>query len=46
MKILVIEDEKNIVSFLKRGLENNGFQVTPAYDGETGLALLKKDTFD
>lgn len=46
MKILLIEDEESIVSFLKRGLEKHGFQVTPAFDGETGISLFKSGSFD
>lgn len=46
MHILLIEDEKNIHSFIKKGLEREGFFVTPAYDGETGLLLLGKHKFD
>jgi len=36
MHILVIEDEKKIASFIGRGLKEEGFMVTLAYDGEEG----------
>lgn len=46
MKILVVEDEQNVSSFIKRGLEEQGHQVTQAFDGLTGLKLAKDDEFD
>nr|WP_315154149.1 response regulator transcription factor [uncultured Flavobacterium sp.] len=39
MKILIVEDEVGIADFLKQGLEEEGYSVLVAYDGETGLAL-------
>ena len=38
-KILVIEDEVHVSSFIKKGLEEDGHFVDVAYDGETGLKL-------
>ena len=35
-KILLVEDEVNIASFVKRGLEEFGYEVVVAYDGEAG----------
>lgn len=35
-KILLVEDEANIASFIKRGLEEFGYEVVVAYDGEAG----------
>jgi len=37
MRILVIEDELGITSFLKQGLEEEGFEVELAHDGSSGL---------
>ena len=37
MKILVIEDEGRILSFLARGLEAEGYRVEAASDGREGL---------
>ena len=42
MKILIVEDEVGIADFLKQGLEEEGYTVLVAYDGEAGLALEKK----
>lgn len=41
-RILVIEDERDIVELLRYNLEKEGFQVTSSSDGLTGLAQLKK----
>lgn len=37
MKILVIEDEKKVANFIKRGLEEDGYAVTTVHDGAEGL---------
>lgn len=39
MKILIVEDEVGIADFLKQGLEEEGYSVLVAYDGESGLAM-------
>ena len=39
MRILVIEDEKKVLSFIKKGLEEEGYAVDTASDGETGLYM-------
>lgn len=46
MKILLIEDEIKVSSFIKRGLEENGLQVTQAFDGLTGYKLAQRNKFD
>ena len=38
MRILVVEDEKKIADFIKRGLKEEGYSVDTAADGEEGLA--------
>ena len=38
MRILVVEDEKKVASFIKQGLEEEGYAVDVASDGEEGLA--------
>ncbi|HEX9503412.1 MAG TPA: response regulator transcription factor [Patescibacteria group bacterium] len=40
MNILVIEDETRVAELIKRGLEEQGYQVTLAYDGEMGKKLV------
>lgn len=44
-KILLVEDELNISSFIQRGLEEYGHRVTIASDGISGWDILQKDSF-
>ena len=37
MRILVVEDEKKVASFLEKGLREEGYSVDVAYDGDDGL---------
>jgi two-component system alkaline phosphatase synthesis response regulator PhoP len=45
-RILLVEDEKDIVRLLKYNLEKQGHQVLAAGDGKTGLALARKEKPD
>ncbi len=46
MRILLVEDEAGIVQFLQQGLEEEGYTITTASDGELGLKLLLNEHFD
>lgn len=46
MRILLVEDEKGVASFLKRGLEEEQYIVDLATDGETGLSLAFANPYD
>jgi len=46
MKILVIEDEPKVASFIKQGLEEQSNNVTVAYDGFFGHKLATENEFD
>ena len=46
MRILVIEDEKKIADFIKRGLKEEGYAVDTARDGEEGYFLAKTNDYD
>jgi len=46
MRILVIEDEKKVASFIKRGLEEEHYSVDVAYDGEAGLDMVEVNEYD
>ena len=46
MKILVVDDEKLLVKGIKFNLENEGYEVTAAYDGATAVELSRKENFD
>ena len=45
-KILVAEDDTDIVELLKLYLESNGFEVTSTYDGLEALDAFKKGNYD
>ena len=45
-KILVVDDEKDIVDLITYNLEQEKFAVIPAYDGESALDLVKADKPD
>jgi len=46
MKILVIEDEKKVASFIKKGLESEGFNVDTAFDGLEGIQKAYDPGYD
>lgn len=46
MRILVIEDEDKVASFIKRGLEEERYAVDVAPDGDEGLALAELAPYD
>ena len=46
MKILVVDDEKLLVKGIKFNLENEGYEVTVAYDGATAVELSRRENFD
>ena len=37
MRVLVVEDERRIADFIRRGLSEQGYAVDVAYDGEEAL---------
>ncbi|MBI4735514.1 MAG: response regulator transcription factor [candidate division NC10 bacterium] len=39
MRILVVEDDRKVASFIRKGLTEEGYAVDAASDGETGLAM-------
>jgi DNA-binding response OmpR family regulator len=46
MRILVIEDEKKVASFVKKGLEEQSYAVDTAFDGLEGERLALKNDYD
>jgi len=46
MRVLVVEDDSKIASFVVNGLKQNGFAADHASDGENGLALAHAVTYD
>jgi heavy metal response regulator len=46
MRILLIEDEKKVSNFIKKGLEEEHYAVDTAFDGEEGLFLVEMNEYD
>ena len=46
MRILVVEDEKKIASFIKRGLKEKNYSVDVAFNGDRGLSLAEINPYD
>jgi heavy metal response regulator len=46
MRILVVEDEKKVANFIKKGLEEEHYSVDTAYDGEDGLYMADLNEYD
>ena len=45
-KILLVEDESGVASFIKKGLSEEGWDVSVALDGHTGLHMALAHSFD
>ena len=46
MKILLVEDEERLASFIRKGISAEGYEVEVAYDGRTGLSLFRRNIYD
>ncbi|MFH2142928.1 MAG: response regulator transcription factor [Bacteroidota bacterium] len=46
MKILIVEDEPKVASFLKQGFEECGYEVRLAFDGHMGKRLALAEHYD
>ncbi|MBI5638824.1 MAG: response regulator transcription factor [Nitrospirae bacterium] len=46
MKILLVEDEKGVAHFIRKGLEEEHYDIDLAVDGEEGLSLAAKNQYD
>ena len=46
MRILLVEDEKKVASFIKKGLEEEFYSVDVAHDGKEGLQLAMVEEYD
>ena len=46
MRILVVEDDKPVASFVKKGLESEQYAVDLAWDGEDAQSLVSEANFD
>lgn len=46
MRVLVVEDEKRVASFIRRSLVEVGYSVDCVYDGEEGLNIAEETAYD
>ena len=46
MTILVVEDEKKLAGFMRKGLEEHGFSVTVSHDGDEAYLLARTESYD
>src|SRR5690625_7451095 len=46
MRVLIIEDEKKVSGFIKKGLEEQMFTVDVALDGEAGIRRFHQKEYD
>jgi len=46
MRILIVEDEKSLADIVKKGLEDEGYAVDVAYNGEDGLFMAENEPSD
>lgn len=46
MRVLVVEDQERIASFVEKGLKEQGFVVDLVLDGDEGYALAKTEPYD
>ena len=46
MRLLVVEDEKKVSSFISKGLKEEGYAVDVAFDGKTGLQMAMDKVHD
>jgi len=46
MRILVVEDELKVASFIKKGLQEEAYAVDVANDGAEGLSLIEMNVYD
>ena len=45
-RVLVVDDEKLIVKGIRFSLEQDGYEVDCAYDGEEAIEMAKKTEYD
>lgn len=46
MRLLLVEDDKKIASFIEKGLKEAGFSVDVSHDGQNGLSLALSEPYD
>lgn len=46
MKLLLVEDEPKLASFVKKGMQAEGYELDVAFDGRTGLSMGRGNIYD
>ena len=46
MRILLVKDEKDLADILKKGLEEEQYNVDTCFDGEEGLYMAEEFSYD
>ncbi|MCL4492222.1 MAG: response regulator transcription factor [Nitrospirae bacterium] len=46
MRILIVEDEKSLADIIRKGIEEEGYAVDVAYNGEEGLFMAENEPSD
>lgn len=46
MKVLLVEDEVSLASFIRKGIESEGYEIEVAYDGLVGKHLADSNVYD
>ncbi|GAB4038948.1 response regulator [Spirosoma gilvum] len=46
MKVLLVEDEERLASFIRKGISAEGYEVDVAHDGRAGLGLFRSNVYD
>jgi len=46
MRVLLVEDDKPLAEFVRKGLKENGCAVDVAHDGDDGEALARTEAYD
>lgn len=46
MKLLIVEDEPNLLSIIRKGLSEKNYDVSAALDGATALQMIAENVFD
>ena len=46
MRVLLVEDDRELADYVRRALEEEGYAVTLCFDGSSGLKAIQTATFD
>ncbi|GAA4371475.1 response regulator transcription factor [Hymenobacter saemangeumensis] len=46
MKVLLVEDDPQVASFVKKGFESEGYELSVAFDGRTGWSMYQQQPYD